>query len=224
MCSWVFFFLNRIGIILKTSTGIKHGQGELHERKWINSSPSPVSFLIIVHLMLMALVLIKGRELCILDATPDAWTGEMFVPPNQSCTPLSLFFSCIQASAEITTRRRLEPRAGERHDIRDERVFITPQGYDASKKCLCIRREGRYEIYVASGSNKEKERKCRHQPVASQHAMPCFLEARLKAQAYTACAWFVLGCLKCRTRLHRMDPRGPGSLIRKTRAPVLKPG
>lgn len=40
---------------------------------------------------------------------------------------------------------------------------------------------------VPRGSNEERERKCKHQPVASQHAMPCFLEARLKAQAYTVC-------------------------------------
>lgn len=36
----------------------------------------------------MALVLIKGRELCVLNAAPDAWTGEMFVLPNQAYTLL----------------------------------------------------------------------------------------------------------------------------------------
>lgn len=179
------------------------------------------SFIIFSQLALMTLVLIKGCELCVLDAAPDAWTGEMVVPPNQAYTLLFFLHLSLCKKKKIITSFRLKPRAGE--DVISETcvVYHASRLWRFKKKCLRIHR-GENIKYVCS--NKEKEWKCKHQPVASQHAMYCFLEARLTAQAYTACVWFVLGCLKCRTRQHRMDPCGPGSLIRKTRAPVLKLG
>lgn len=169
----------------------------------------------------MALVLIKGHKLYTLDTPPDAWTGEMFVPPNQAYTLIFLLhLSLCRNYHTLKTQASCRRKTWYLRRV----WIITPQGYDASKKCLCFHRGENYKICEESASNKEKERKCKHQPLAYQRAMPCFLEARLKAQAYTVYVWFVLGCLKCRTCLHGTDPRGPGSLIRKTCAPVLKPG
>lgn len=132
----------------------------------------------------MALVLIKGRELCILDAAPDAWTGEVFVPLNQANTSrFFLHLSPCRNYYKLLAQASCRRRRGIRDACGSSRLKVM-----MLQKNVCAFREMKNINYVwqAALTKKKKE----SASISPWHlSMPgvAFSEARLKAQAYTMC-------------------------------------